>query len=139
MTGAETPADLVTSGLTPTRMPATSVVMTAAKRTTAAGGISQPLVSMTTAEIFTDSGTSVTTSMTVPTTDTSTDGEITAATSTIVITSGTTVDDGMNKSTSNPMITMYNSTSYKPGHIDCNINNGTCEEDCIRGVNGNDR
>ena len=139
MATAETTADAIASGLTSTRMPITSIVMTAAKRTTAGGESSQPLVSMTTAETTTDSGTSAATSMTIPTRDTSTDGEITAAKSTIVTTSGTTADDDMNKSTATPMITMYSSTLYKPGPIDCDINNGRCEEVCIRGVNGNDR
>ena len=105
------------------------------------GGSSTQLVSMALAENTTDSGTSATVSATISATYRSADGEITASTSEIVITSGTTTDDGMNKnnSTASPMITVYSSTGYKPVFIDCDVNDGGCEEDCIRGVNGNDR
>ena len=139
LTRAETTADGRSSGSTSTQMPTTSIVMTATKRTTAGGGGSPPLVSVTTAGTNTDSVTIGTTSMTIQTTDTTRDEEITVGASTIVTTSGVTADDGINKSTTTPMITMYSSAPYKPGPIDCDINNGSCEEDCIRGVNGNER
>lgn len=121
--------------------------MTTAPRTVtpnirrADGGSSTQLVSMALAETTTDSGTSATVSTTISTTYRSTDGEITASTSEIVTTSGATTDAGMNKnkSTAFPMITVYSSTGYKPVFIDCDVNDGGCEEDCIRGVNGNDR
>ena len=92
---------------------------------------------MTTTETTSDT-------MTIGTTATklsaASDGKTISATSAIVTTTGTTAGDAMNKTTSRPRITMYNSTNqYKPGPVDCDINNGSCEGECIRGVIGNDR
>ena len=94
---------------------------------------------MTTAEATTNGGTSVATSMTMSTVDTTTNGEITTAIPTTVTTTSSKTDGGMYNTTMTPMITMYSSTPYNPGPIDCGINNGNCEEECIREVNGNDR